>query len=250
MNPKPRRPVLRKPEKLKVRANLQGRTEHFTVYAQPSLPAGGAHHARAVLARCEDDYQRIRRFFGGIEAGPFNVILFWHPAGAYHDTCAARDLFCDAPIRPDAGEYSEFLTVMEFVEVFESRQGRGWSCGKSNGEGLSRVLGKELYPHLLDGFATAASWLDSPRKNFVDRNYQSDLNDRANGCSALFLNWLHVQLRYQWKEIVGAGGPTLGATYATLTGKKDGFEKFRALLDAHFPRGRKSRLATDNPFPL
>jgi hypothetical protein len=32
---------------------------------------------------------------------------------------------------------------------------------------LSRVLEAELYPAQLDGFATAAAWLDSDRPNFV-----------------------------------------------------------------------------------
>lgn len=242
-----RRSVIRDPINLKRRANLQGETEHFKIYAQPSLGASGEHHAQIIRARCEADYAKVQRWFGGIEAGPFSVILFWYPDGAYHNACASTNLFCDSPIQhPRGGEYSMFLTVMEMVEVFESRQNNGWGCGKCNGEGMSRVLGAALYPHLLDGFASAKYWLDSARHNFVDHNLRSDVNGEANGCAVLFLNWLHHGLRHPWQEIVGAGGPNLGATYKTLTGRTDGFERFCDVINKRFPH--KSGLRTDNPF--
>jgi hypothetical protein len=67
----------------------------------------------------------------------------------------------------------------------------------------------------------------------------------------LFLNWLHYQLKHPWQQIVAAGAPTLGQTYTKLTGKTDGFSRFKALIDSRFPAGHKFRLKkTDNPFPL
>jgi hypothetical protein len=80
------------------------------------------------------------------------------------------------------------------------------------------------------------------------------------------------QLRYGWREIIAAGGGTLSATYLHLTGKRSGWEDFRAtrrqetvhgstgsprtvfgprpFMNAHFSPGRKYRLRTDKPFPV
>ena len=220
------------------------------MYVDPVLGPDGVKDADVVLEKCEADYAKISTYFGGLEAGPFNVILFSYPSGAYHNACAATDLFCDAPTNPAKGTYSELLNIMEFVEVFEAKQSKGWDCGKSNGEGLSRVLAADIHPRELDDFATAHFWLDSTRRNYVDNTFSSDTSWVANGCSVLFLNWLHHQLGHPWQRIVAAGAPTLGRTYTTLTGKTDGFSQFKALIDSHFPAGRRSRLATDNPFPL
>lgn len=238
------------PIQLKVPGNVRGKTQHFTVYVDPALGQDGQQDADGVLAACEADYARVSGYFGGLSAGPFSVILFSNPNGAFHMTCLATDLFCDATTGPADGNYSEFLNIAEFVEVFEAVQKKGWDCGKSNGEGLSRVLATEAYPAELDGFATAATWLDSRRPNYVDRTLSSDTNPAGNGCAVLFLNWLRFQRGYSWAQIVAAGAPTLGKTYTKLSGKSDGFKQFKALLNSHFPTGRPSGLATDNPFPL
>jgi hypothetical protein len=235
---------LRRPE------NLRGRTRHFAVYVDPALGPDGVKDADVVLEKCEADYTKISTYFGGLQAGPFNVILFHYPSGAYHNACAATDLFCHAPTNPARGTYSELLNIMEFVEVFEAKHGKGWDCGKSNGEALSRVLATDIHPHETKDFATAASWLDSTRRNYIDHTSGTDTGTVGNGCSALFLNWLHHQLKHPWQRIVAAGAPTLGQTYTTLTGKTDGFSRFKALIDSHFPAGPPSGLTTDNPFPL
>ncbi len=238
------------PSQLITPGNLQGKTAHFEVYADPALGADGRQDGQGVLAKCEADYAAVAGDFGGIAAGPFRVVLFSNPGGAYHLSCAGTDLFCDAGVGPARPDYSEFLNVAEFVEVFQAVQARGWDCGKSNGEGLSRVLATDAYPVQLDGFATAATWLDSSRRDFVNHNLSSDIDPHANGCSVLFLNWLRFQLKYSWQQIVGAAAPTLAQTYAALTGKHDGFKQFRALINKRFPKGRPSGLTTDNPFPI
>jgi hypothetical protein len=242
--------IQRQPIRLRRPEYLQGHTRHFAVYVDPASGRHGIKNAEVVLATCEADYARISRYFGGLKAGPFNVILFKYPTGAYHNTCAATDLFCDAPINPANEAYSEVLNIMEFVEVFESVHRKGWICGSSNGEALSRVLATEAHPPLLRGFETARDWLNSSRRNYVDHTLDSDTSYIANGCSVLFLNWLHYQLRYPWQQIVAAGAPTLGRTYTNLTGKTDGFNRFKALIDSQFPAGRHSGMVTDNPFPL
>src|SRR5260370_25591577 len=115
---------------------------------------------------------------------------------------------------------------------------------------MARDTPTDAYLYGLGLCVTPATWLDHPRPNFVDDNFNSDPNSHANGCCVLFLNWLHFQLKFSWQQVVGAAAPTLGQTYTHLTGKKNGFKQFDALINAHLPKHTQSRLATDNPFPL
>ncbi len=142
--------------------------------------------------------------------------------------------------------------------MFEANFGHGWDCGFSNGEGLSRVLANDMVPGVEpQGFVSPPVWLDGPsdisgvlREDWVTKTDQTDTNYFSIGCSVLFLNWMRFQLKFQWKQIIAAGAPTLGQTYTNLTGKKDGLATFKALMDAKFPPGKPSGLTTDNPFPL
>jgi len=218
------------PSRLITPANLQGKTAHFEAYLDPALGAAGVQDAHGVLAKCESDYATESGYFGGIAAGPFRVVLFANPGGAYHFGCDATDLFCDARTAPADGDFSEFLNVAEFVEVFEAVQAGGWDCGKSNGEGLSRALATDAYPKQLDGFATAGAWLESARQNFVDHTFGSDTDSAANGCSVLFLNWLRFQLNHSWAEIVGAAAPTLGETNLSTSPPRIAISRTKVLL--------------------
>jgi hypothetical protein len=141
------------------------------------------------------------------------------------------------------------LIVAEEVEVFSAVQAAGWDCGASNGEGLSRVLATLLYRAEIVGFASAASWLDtSDRPDFVTTNDPTDRNYVSIGCAVSFLNWLNTALGYTWAKVVQSGGPTLGKTYTTLTGRTDAYAAFRKAVDAKYPVGRASGVTTDNPF--
>jgi hypothetical protein len=231
---------------------LRGSTAHFHVYYDPALGANGPVIADAVLASCEREYNILSGFFGGIQPGPFNIIVAPGIGGAYHYGCSGTDLYCDASTSPSPDvNHTRMLVVAEEVEVFSAVQNAGWNCGASNGEGLSRVLAIDLYPAELNGFVSSNSWLNAAgRPNFVNANDPTDTNYVSTGCSVLFLNWLRYQLHFSWNEITLAAGPTLAATYTNLTGKTDGFAQFSALLQAHFPAGVPTSLATDNPFPL
>jgi hypothetical protein len=235
-------------------ATLRGSTVHFKVYYDPALGANGPTIADAVLASCEGEYNRLQGYFGGLTPPglPFNIIVAPGVGGAYHYSCSATDLYCDGDTSPTPDvNHTRMLVVAEEVEVFSAAQGAGWNCGASNGEGLSRVLATEMYPAELDGFTSAAVWLDTPgRPNFVDTNDPTDRNYVSIGCSVLFLNYLRYQLKFTWNEIVEAAASTLGQTYTKLTGATDGFAQFSALLQAHFPAGHPSGLTNDNPFPL
>lgn len=226
---------------------LRGTTSHFAVYYETSLGANGQALADGALATCERDFQELAPYFGG-KAADFSVIIAGGIGGAYHYGCSATDLYCDAEgVNVD---HTRMLIVAEEVEVFSDLQGKGWDCAASNGEGLSRVLATELYPAQLNGFATAGSWLDSGRPDFVNINDPTDQNPLSTGCSVLFLNFLHSQLGFSWPAVVQAGATTLAGTYATLTGADDGFQRFASLLQRFFPPGTPSGVVGDNVFPL
>jgi hypothetical protein len=231
-------------------ATLRGSTTHFNVYYDPVMGVDGPIIADGVLANCEYDYNAVSSWFGGLAAGPFNVLI--HPGipGAYHYGCSATDLYCDAHISPDDPNWTNFLNVAEFVEVFEAVQGRGWDCGASNGEGLSRTLAETQYPSELDGFNAAATWLDGSRPDFVNVTDPTDTNYISIGCSVLFLFWLRYQLSFTWNQICQAAAPTLAQTYQNLTGRTDALAQFTSLLLAKYPQGSPSGLTTDNPYPL
>ena len=233
-----------------------GKTTHFTVYAAAVLGANGQTVAQAVLAKCEKDYQTLAQYFG-MQIKTFNVIAaplspnLDGTGGAYHHSCDAVDLYCDVVFHPEIdAAVTSALVIAEETEVFMGVQAKGWDCGASNGEGLSRVLAEEMYPGVLDGYESASDWLDGGRPDWVTQIKATDQDMVANGCSVLFLNWLHYQLGLGWDKICQAAAPTLEGTYEKLTGKKNAFPEFKALLDKHFPPGQPAKLKKDNPFPL
>lgn len=233
-------------------ATLAGRTTHFQVYYQNGF-ANGPAIAQGVLGTCERDYTAQVAFFSGIQIPtmPVNILIGSGIGGAYHYGCSAVDVYCDGDSSPNPDiDLTRMLAVAEEVEGFEATQNKGWDCGASNGEGLSRVLATELYPAQLDGFSTAAAWLDSNRADWVSKTDPTDQNGVSTGCAVLFLNYLRYQLNFSWQQIIQAAGATLEQTYQGVTGKTGGFAPFKALLGAHFPPGQPSNLATDNPFPL
>lgn len=229
---------------------LRGSTAHFNVYYDPAMGTNGATVADGVLANCEADYRVVSSWFG-VLAGPFNILIHAGIPGAYHYGCSATDLYCDAHISPVDANWTNFLTIAEETEVDMAVQGAGWNCGASAGEGLSRVLAETLYPNELDGFNSAASWLDAAgRPDFVNVTDPTDRNYVSIGCAVLFLFWLRYQLGFTWNQICTAGGTTLAQTYQKLTGRTDALVQFKALLQAKFPEGTPCGLTTDNPYPL
>ncbi|GAC1543853.1 MAG: hypothetical protein NVS2B17_24180 [Candidatus Velthaea sp.] len=234
---------------------LRGSTAHFNVYYDSaSLPVNGPIIADAVLASCEWEYAMLQSFFDGITPGglPFNIIIAAGIGGAYHYGCSGVDLYCDGSTAatPDVN-HTRMLVIAEEVEVFSAAQAAGWNCAASNGEGLSRVLATQLYPAELGGFESASSWLNAPgRPDFVNVTDATDRNYVSTGCATLFLNFLRHQLQFSWEEITRAAAGTLAQTYTKLTGRTDGFTRFKALVQAYYPEGTAVFPASDNLFPL
>jgi hypothetical protein len=232
----------------------RGATANFNVFFEDALGANGPVLADAMLATCERDLAALQNTFGDltIPGLPFSVYIVTGDFGAYHATCAATELHCAAFDGTNA-DLVRMLMVAEADEVCMAAQGVGWNCGFSNGEALSRVLATNAYPAQLDGFASAASWLNSNRDDYVNQNDETDQNYVSIGCAALFINYLCHQTGFQYPiaQIVQNGGPTLKQTYQNLTGNTDDpFPAFAALLHTKFPVGQQANWPDDNPFPI
>jgi hypothetical protein len=229
-----------------------GTSGPVTVQFQTSLGGSGRQLAQGVLATAPADYQRVAALFGLASSPPVLISIEALSAGsdgtggAWHQTCSDTTLHCDASL--DNQLRTSALWVAEFVEVLEDAQGGGWSCGDTNGEGLSRVIAEWAYPGALADYATAALWLDGSRPNWIDNQVGSDVDDESNGCSTLFLWWL-VSLGFPLDQVAAAAADTLAGTYEQLTGKTDAWAAFSAACEANWPAGQPSGVTSDNPWP-
>jgi hypothetical protein len=228
---------------------LAGSTADFDVAFDSTLRSEGQALADAILGRCEQDLSQLRSFFGGVSAGRFSVFIDPGTFGAYHFSCAGTEIHCAAYSGMD-GDLENFLNCAEVDEVLMAAQAKGWNCGASAGEGLSRVLATELHPASLGRFASASRWLNSARPDWVTQTEGTDRDYVSIGCATLFINYLRHQLRFSLAQIVQAAGTTLQQTYERLTGSTDAFGPFASLLEARFPPGVTVDLTNDNPFPL
>ena len=138
---------------------LRGTTAHFAVNYDQALGANGPVLADAVLGSCEADYARLQALFGNISIGslPFTVYVEVGTFGAYHASCPATGLTCAAFTGNDS-DLIKFLVAVEASEVLMADQQRGWNCGASAGEALSRVIGAEFYPDESAGSQRRREW--------------------------------------------------------------------------------------------
>lgn len=259
-----------------------GKTTHYQIEYDDTLDATvGKTVGNALVANCENDFNLMTGWFGGIGSpwsgqmvvqiqsgntstggtgaswpnlgGPITLIpgLAAHNAGASVDSWFVR-----------------YLLVSEVVEMFMSTQGKGWYGGTwtsggnegSAGEGLSRFLGAQFL--LLNGqglgdlggYDIAWTWLKSATRD----DYVNHVDGKKNGfvpecgCAVLFIYYLFTQLGFTIDQIVGAGADQLAGVYANLTGDtSDPFPYFKQLLDIAFPGTSTITSGNlDNPYPL
>jgi hypothetical protein len=233
-------------------------TAHFKITVDSGLGQAGTDVANALIQTCEKDFTTLQGYFGNItpKSMPFHLIVTSGNSGASHATCKATALSIGAKSGPLP--FMRSLVIAEEDEVFQANFGRGWNCGFSNGEGLSRVLANDMVQGVEpQGFVSPPVWLDQKsdvdgvyREDWISKTDNTDTNYFSIGCSVLFLNWLRFQLNYSWSQIIAAGAPTLGGTYQNLTGKSDGWASFTTLINQKFPPNQPSNLTKDNPFPL
>ena len=238
-----------------------GRTPDMVVYSDGS--ADGNASAQAVLQSAEADFKAVQEWFGGLTlpagqdgddqntprtATPVQVLVDAQAGGAYHFGCDATDIY----IQPDPSLANGFM-VAELVEIFEAAANKGWACGNTNGEGLSRVLAGERNANLAPDFAqTIQAWWSAGHADYVNNNSATDQDENSNGCATLFLYYLHSQLGADWTKIVSTGGSTLGETYQRLTGKSgaEGFNDFVSRVATLEQGGQLALPANSNPFPI
>jgi Tol biopolymer transport system component/alpha-tubulin suppressor-like RCC1 family protein len=235
----------------------RGQTTNFVVFYDDSL-GNGIPLADAVLAQCEKDLASLSTLFGGIMPAtaslPFQIYLLPGGGGASHPGCLSTQI--SVWVSSGTDTIGAPLTVdTEVAEVLMNTQGKGFDCGSSNGEALSRVLPTVLYPthDIRLRFSTGSSWLNNAnpsRPDWVTNTEPTDRDLVSIGCGSLFLNYLAHQLNFPWTSILAAAAPTLGQTAANLGLAGDAFCAFAALLAHYYPPGAFAYLQDDNPFPL
>jgi acylphosphatase len=233
-------------------ASKVGTVGNATVYYDPALGAQGLSLAQQFLGVVNRPYVDMETFFG-INGGAVSVIiapLSGHndgSGGAYHYGCdftSGGTLYLDATFSSTTVNPLELeiaLYVAELSECFMGAQGRGWGCGYSNGEGLSRFLAEEETPWgTLNAFATAAAWVGAGYPDWVTHTELTDRDSVSTGCAILYIYWLR-SIGYSIPQIVQAGGSTLLANYQALTGRSSAYND---LVTA----AKKVAVTSDNPF--
>jgi hypothetical protein len=230
-----------------------GATAHFQVSYVSSLGQKGKALADALLANCERDYNTLEAAFCNVAVQnlPFVVQVTSDSTGASHSSCMGTDISIGGNSDGNV-DFIRSLLVAEVDEVFMANFGRGWDCGASNGEGLSRVLAGDIYQGVTPpDFIASNVWLNqNSREDWVNTTDGTDRNYNSIGCAVLFLNWLRFQLKHPWKVIIEKGDTTLAGTYLNLTGKATAWTEFSTFMEQNFPSGRNYNLDTDNPFPV
>ncbi len=251
-----------------------GSTTHYrfqyddALAASPANPSGPEPaRTNAVIAACEGDFALMRGWFGGINLSNINVHVTPQGGGADWNgstSSSTVEIKAEGQSFSSSPDFIRYLLVAEITEIMMLGQNIGWFQGHdegSKGEGLSRFLGAQFLDvnALADGgiradFAVADGWLNSVRDDFVNNAPDDNAPDAVNGCTTLFIYWLHSQLGYGINAIVAAGAATLAGVYRNLTGDPaDPFPYFKKTLDNAFPSTTNSHVGganPDNPFPI
>lgn len=254
-----------------------GRTAHFAVSYDDTLSkADGLDQALDLLKHCENDLGLIWNWFTGIGFifnFPIGVLITGQWGGAiWEDPADISRYFGFNPtvtIKPGpqpAPGLIRYLLVSEVTEMYMASQQKQWYestsffCGAdegSMGESLSRFLASEfltatgISKSIYPGFHVADIWLDDPlRPDVIDVVPDDNKPDSTTGGGTCFLFYLKDQLYKSIQSIIAAAAPTLGGVYTNLTGKTDGWQSFKNLVDSHYPQGIKYFPPLDNVFPV
>lgn len=245
----------RKPpaQKFDFPAEQIAKTNDVTLYYDPQLGPQGADLANQLKGTVEQTYVNCRNYFA-IAGQPVNVIIAPvnnetdGSGGAYHHGCSFNpggDLYIDAAFGNPV--MTTGLIVAELTESFMGAQNKGWDCGGSNGEALSRFLA-ELESGgptgALAAFATGPAWDNAGRPNWIDATELTDQDAIATGCGVVYLYWMMSQ-GHSPAKITQAGCPdgSLASNYTALTGRPNAWRDFSAAV-AGLPGG----VTSDNPW--
>jgi hypothetical protein len=233
-------------------ATQVGTNGNITVYYDSALGTQGLAQAKQLLQSAPGPYSDMAAFFG-IAGSSVNLVVAPlsgnndGSGGAYHYGCDFTNggtLYLDATFastKVDPLDLLIGLYVAELSESFMGAAGKGWGCGSSNGEGLSRFCAElDTTPGTLDAFATGASWAQAGYPDWVSKTEATDQDSVSTGCAIVYLYWLGT-LNYKVPQIVQAGGATLSANYKALTGKTTAYQDLVAAAKA-------KGVTSDNPF--
>lgn len=226
---------------------------NVTVYFDPSLGAQGQDLAQQIFAIADKTYADCQAFFN-IPGQPVNVIiaalsgLTDGSGGAYHYGCSFNpggDLYCDAAFGNPS--LTNGLVVAELTESFMGAQAKGWDCGGSNGEALSRFLAEALSggPNgALAAYSTGPAWDQDGRADWIDATEPTDQNPDSTGCGVVYLYWM-VSKGFTAAQIAQAGCPdgTLASNYLSLTGSSTAWADFIAAVS-----GLPGGVTSDDPW--
>jgi hypothetical protein len=233
-------------------ATQVGTSGNVAVYYDPALGTQGLQLATSLVGAVTTPYRDMEAFFG-IQGSAVTLIVAPLSSandgsgGAYHYGCdftTGNVLYVDAtfansqvnPLDLEVGLY-----VAELSEAFMGPEGKGWGCGYSNGEGLSRFCAERETPNgTLAAFVTAPSWVQAGFPDWVTKTSTTDQDDVSTGCAVLYLYWM-VSLGYTVPHIVQAPSTTLAANYQALTGKSSAYADLVAAV-------QRLSVTSDNPF--
>ncbi len=209
-----------------------------TVFYDPALGPPGLKNATDLLAAAQAIYAENVAWFG-IRGQPINVIIAAldgsteGSSGAYHMGCdfaVGGNLYLDADFADSAVVIGLFEA--ELSECFMGAAGRGFNCGGSGGEALSRFLAEAVSGGAngaLAPYTTAPDWDRAGRPNWIDTDQGSDQDPVSTGCGLGYLSWVK-SLGHTTAQICQAGGATLAENYQALTGKATAWVDFSAAL--------------------
>ena len=233
-------------------ATQVGAAGNVTVYYDAALGAPGLSLATEMVNAVAAPYADMQNFFA-ISGGSADIIIAPlsgnndGSGGAYHYGCdftTGGVMYLDAtfastavaPLSLEVGLY-----VAELSESFMGLQGRGWGCGFSNGEGLSRFCAEQETPSgTLNAFATGPAWAQAGFPDWVTQTEQTDQDAVSTGCSIVYIYWMR-SLGFTIPQIIHAAGTTLSANYQTLTGKSSAHQDLLAAVSG-------LSVTSDNPF--
>ncbi|HEV2487950.1 MAG TPA: hypothetical protein VGT08_20690 [Terracidiphilus sp.] len=225
---------------------------NITVSYDPSLGSQGLTLATHMLGVVSGPYQQMQSNFATAGSAITVVVAPLSgkndgSGGAYHYGCDFKSggvLYLDATFAVTTGNPLDLevaLYIAELSECFMGAQNKGWGCGYSNGEGLSRYLAENCSPGVIPSWGiTGPSWASAGFPDWVSKTEQTDGDYASTGCAIVYIYWMR-SLGYTTSQIVQAGGSTLSANYQTLTGKTTAYADLVAAV-------KGLTITTDNPF--
>jgi hypothetical protein len=233
-----------------------GATDMVEVAYDPNLGEKGLQCAEMLLAGVDMAYHAVQGFFGGTAEGhPVTASIMGlsdthdGTGGAMHFGCTfdpgdGGAIYLDAAFDHPRVELALFIA--ELSECFQGEQNKGWHCGWSNGEALSRWHAELLTGGPLGAmrpWQTGPSWQAAGCPNFLNRNWQDDVHKPPIGCGMVYMYWMMRRQGRTPAEITQASGDTFLQNYMALTGRANAWLAFMGDV-----RKLKHRILSDDPW--